>query len=1462
MSAHLQFGPEWMRKAPIKTPSGSAPAPGEQGASSQSAPQQANVATGGTGHGATPAAGANSGSGASGPAGAAPRRATGTSTSTPASGPAPSTPSAHNVVSPGGFSFAAAASGGGAQHQQSQGGERDRTSGASGIAGIPGSDGDSLRYSKRLLSLYSTERAPAKGAAGEGQSASGPPPQLGNAPPPSGPATTATPNRKKVRLSPGHDRYSYPLVRLLTLATSFSPELQSGGVGGGSSFDRETRRGHGGTSADFASTSGPNGEPRGLNARAMNARDDKHGNQRPGLFQRGSSNAVSAAVNLSPTALQHRERERHGSGIQGGVLSGVAPGSRKGKDAGSDGGQALSPKEAEQPTERPNRGGPDAFASVGRIRQASHRSATNAGASDHGESSASRSASDHYEPLTKESWARLRRERLPGEGPLGPPSDHSGGFVRYAGLDRKRERQTNTRRQFAQPYGQAAPYSQSRDSSQAQPHFVTGSPTERRSDTLTTSQDYGPQSSIDLARQAYSLVDSLKLDDDEDIGALSADLAKAEPAPPLWSADEAEWFYKDPSGQVQGPFKANVMQDWHAAKYFTDDLLVRRDEVGHFEPLGKVIGDIGDVVTPFLIPPSHYKSNQLSTRGADVAQGHLAQALRQPSRQDSGNAATYLSGPTSWGAGLPHDYGFGGGHDVGHQSPFAAPASAFASGMGTSSPFATPPAAVAELGGGGGAGPRQQEDYLAMIRQRELAEFRAMQEQRNAHMAAMAMAHNRPDMAGMGGWNGAAGFPPSEWGMQNMLGPSHGFMQHQPQHPHQPQHQPQQPQFGPDRLQHDFQASPMMYRGLDTGPNEEARRFEQMQSHDRPVWQNVPNPVMSPQVNYEEEQYNQHQAFPEQEKRATEVEQHDEKMAPEAAHTEVQADRTLPHQAGGRPSTPPPASEPAPEVDENAPERLWPQSPSAVEFASEPPLPSEANMSLEEVASKGKRSKRDRKKRDEQAQAAEPGRTAHKEASVVPAGVNLVDEDQFRRTQASKDDRSTAHGAASMPLISDADAASSSVARAAPWAQSVAAESSGSLSLREIQEAEERRADAVKASLAERRQRMQSSTPSVPDAALPSSMSWGLASVPSTANNAGGAASSTDQGSGANGQASGPVWNANSQNAPKKTLTEIQEEEHKRTQRVRDAQAAAVVSARGAAGKGYADLAGKTQPVGPAGTTPPGWSVVGAGGKPSTPTVPASAAAAAQSAAGRSGIALLSGSGQPRSMSASSTGSGSLPVWSAASPAGKVPTSASSTAAVTPAAGNASPAATRKAGGTAGQSLSSAAGVGAGAYAPSAGFVQYCKEQLKGLSVKTDDFIEMLLSFPLDPSPDTVEIIAESVYANSSTLDGRRFAADFVAKRKLDAAGRVTNGRPLAAGRGAAVNGGQGAATSFSPSHSSGFSGSAPSAAAAGGAGSSQRMASDVLKGHGRPSAGGGSGGGESFGGFKVVKAKGGKKRP
>ena len=56
----------------------------------------------------------------------------------------------------------------------------------------------------------------------------------------------------------------------------------------------------------------------------------------------------------------------------------------------------------------------------------------------------------------------------------------------------------------------------------------------------------------------------------------------------------------------------------------------------------------------------------------------------------------------------------------------------------------------------------------------------------------------------------------------------------------------------------------------------------------------------------------------------------------------------------------------------------------------------------------------------------------------------------------------------------------------------------------------------------------------------------------------------------------------------------------------------------------------------------------------------------------------------------------------------------------------------------------------------------------------------MLLTFPLDPDSSTMEIISDLIYANSTTLNGRRFAAEFVNKRKADAKGSAgSSGKPL-----------------------------------------------------------------------------------
>ncbi|XP_066506630.1 LOW QUALITY PROTEIN: GRB10-interacting GYF protein 1 [Hoplias malabaricus] len=63
-----------------------------------------------------------------------------------------------------------------------------------------------------------------------------------------------------------------------------------------------------------------------------------------------------------------------------------------------------------------------------------------------------------------------------------------------------------------------------------------------------------------------------------------------------------KWFYKDPQGEIQGPFSQMEMYEWFQAGYFTMTLLVKRGCDEGFQPLGDVIKMWGRV--PFSPGPS------------------------------------------------------------------------------------------------------------------------------------------------------------------------------------------------------------------------------------------------------------------------------------------------------------------------------------------------------------------------------------------------------------------------------------------------------------------------------------------------------------------------------------------------------------------------------------------------------------------------------------------------------------------------------------------------------------------------------------------------------------------------------------------------------------------------------------------------------------------------------------------
>ncbi|KAJ5603608.1 hypothetical protein N7537_006564 [Penicillium hordei] len=304
------------------------------------------------------------------------------------------------------------------------------------------------------------------------------------------------------------------------------------------------------------------------------------------------------------------------------------------------------------------------------------------------------------------------------------------------------------------------------------------------------------------------------------------------------------------------------------------------------------------------------------------------------------------------------------------------------------------------------------------------------------------------------------------------------------------------------------------------------------------------------------------------------------------------------------------------------------------------------------------------------------------------------------------------------------DAAPTSVA---PWAKEANDLPKGP-SLKEIQEAEARTAaqrEEVAAAarraqfLAEQERLSQAQAQAAPG--LPSSANWASAGSPATP------------------ASTGSPWATKTQPTPtatsaKKTLAQIQKEEEARKNRAAAAAAAAMAATPSppvpsSVGKRYADLASKgPAPVAAAGQGSSAWTTVGASGKVKgvVPTAPPLG---------------------PR------TASGTVPI----SPLIAKPRPVTTTRAVPS--------------GNAPQSNPNQA---------VEEFTKWATLALsKGLnsSINVDDFVQQLLFLPAE-----AEIISDSVYANSQTLDGRRFSEEFIRRRKLADKGIVDPVSPSAFG--------------------------------------------------------------------------------
>jgi len=320
--------------------------------------------------------------------------------------------------------------------------------------------------------------------------------------------------------------------------------------------------------------------------------------------------------------------------------------------------------------------------------------------------------------------------------------------------------------------------------------------------------------------------------------------------------------------------------------------------------------------------------------------------------------------------------------------------------------------------------------------------------------------------------------------------------------------------------------------------------------------------------------------------------------------------------------------------------------------------------------------------------------TAQRPASNLP--------NQYDERSASGTPDTTSEGAALAPPP------------AAPWAPQPGTEAHKGPSLKEIQEAEAKKAaKQEEAAAAQRRALLEQEAAALRErekvaaavtVGLPATSTWGTGSPVS-------ATGSAWKQPAAKGTAAGP---SGTNTASKKTLADIQREEENRKRK--EAQSVAVSGA--ALGKRYADLASKTSgPPGISNSSPTpqpstggGWSTVGAGGKVKIPTGPAA---------------------QSRSASASSS-------------------------AKTPAAPAAARAVATKPATT---SLKDAKATAMDEFKK-----WVFREVSRHVSgVDAEDFTTNLLELG---SNDT-SLIAEVAYMHSQTLDGRHFAAEFVRRKKL-----------------------------------------------------------------------------------------------
>ncbi|PHH72622.1 hypothetical protein CDD80_4402 [Ophiocordyceps camponoti-rufipedis] len=726
--------------------------------------------------------------------------------------------------------------------------------------------------------------------------------------------------------------------------------------------------------------------------------------------------------------------------------------------------------------------------------------------------------------------------------------------------------------------------------------------------------------------------------------------------------DRMRWVYLDPQGQVQGPFTGLEMNDWYKANFFTPDLRVKKVEDPEFEPLGQLIRRIGNSREPFLVPQ------------IGIPHGPPSQSGPFTSSTNGGGVVPPLSGVfPSFGRTLTAE----------EQNNLERR--------------------------------KQEEQYLMaqqrefMLRQQAMTKFQIQGGPGLQHHSSVHSLQSQPSFGSMASPIGVAPppLPPPQQQQQQ---------QHQP---HQPQHQPQQapPPIGsmPLGIFSDHGAGGQPAMRVAPGGTELLRTDDlaSLGLTERQVLGSLQGDELGAQQHERATQGDSgmRSGLPEMSQLADDPEgfrerfqefetlraQHEEETASDSKATETPSPSAEFSDLTPSAGQPPLTSAPSGKAGKAARRK------NAAEEAAAAAAAAAAALSLTQQVQK-----------TQAAAAVEPDMPMPfpppSSSTPLPAPTaqrvrsNLPE--QYSRSQSGSPE------AVQPPPM-------------APWAKEPGVEGQKGPSLKEIQEAETRKAaraeeaaaalrkaslEQENALLREKERRASASTA----AGLPPTSTWGhgspvLSSGPWSKP----------------GPAKGPapgLQNASTTATSKKTLAEIQREEEVRKQKSRDRDGGAHPSATSGSSKSYANLAGKpgqTAAAAAANTAAAGsgWATVGAGGKVKAPTGPAAVP-------GRGGSAKTAGS----------------VVKVVSKPAANNNSSNNNTNA-----------------GANGRTESTSAAMEE--------FSKWTRRELsRGLTNVTDisEFQADLDALPLDTG-----VIADAVYINSKTMDGRHFAEEYVRRKKL-----------------------------------------------------------------------------------------------